>query len=572
MIIPCAKSKFSRIYLLIFIISVFFSGSRILNAQVELVPVSNPVYDFLKRMQLEGYIPEYNSGNIPVSRSEVADYLKSIKSNYSHLERIDKNLLNDYYVEFGYDINNTLDNNSSFFGNKSSKNIFDDKKQKHIFAYADSTIAFFFDGGGNLSYRGSTGDSIGKNSVSIGDLNFRFRGTLLNSVGFYLRPTGGKKIYGNDKASKFASLTDPKLFASNHFSKGEGQTFDYFEGYLRYQTHNDLLAVTLGRESMTQGFGYIDKMLLSTNSVPFDFVRFDLKYKSLKYSFFYGALKGDSLSRDIKYKNISMQRLDVSFSNKFRMGFWDAVVISDNAFSLTYLNPVSFIFSADINTDNDQTIVNNTLFALDFEYLPVKNLAVQGAILIDDINFSTFYNKDSSSNDNKLAYQLGLLWNRPFNLPGISFAVEYIKIDPFTYSHRLNKSQFTNWQMPLGPSLSPNSDEISAKVVYDITNRLRMDLICQFQRSGEGLEFDSAGKLISNYGGYIYRGDFDNIKYNEFLGGNRINRSIITTNLVFQPVRQYFFELRYQYKYQNLIYLNRKIKDHIFFLNFRLDF
>jgi hypothetical protein len=398
------------------------------------------------------------------------------------------------------------------------------------------------------------------------------RGTLFNSVGFYLHPSGGKKIYGNDRASKFASLTDPKLFASNHFSKGEGQTFDFFEGYLRYETHNNLLAVTIGRESMTQGFGYIDKMLLSTNSVPFDFVRLDLKYKNLKYSFFYGALKGDSLFNDIKYKNISMQRLDVKFSNSFRMGFWDAVVISDNAFSLTYLNPASFIFSADINTDNDQTIVNNTLFALDFEYLPIKNLAVQGTVLIDDINFSTFYKKDSTSNDNKLAYQLGLLWNRPFNLCGISLAFEYIKIDPFTYSHRLNKSQFTNWQMPLGPNLSPNSDEISTKIIYNISNRLRFDLMYQFQRSAQGLEIDSSGKLITNYGGYIFRGDGDNIKYNEFLGGNRINRSIISTNIVFQPVRQYFFELRYQYKYQNLIYLNRKIKDHIFFLNFRLDF
>lgn len=571
MITPFAKSKFSRIYTLIFIITLFFSASRVLNAQVELVPVSNPVYDFLKRMQLEGYIPEYNSGNIPVSRAEVADYLKTIKTKYSYLERIDKNLLNDYYVEFGYDISNTLENNSSFFGSNGKKNIFDDKKQKHLFAYADSTVAFFFDGRGALSYRGSTGDSIGKNSISLGELGFRMRGTFLNTIGFYLNPTGGKKLYGNRESSWFAQQTDKRLRTNNHWG-GEGKTFDSFEGYIRYENDSRLVAVTLGREQLNQGFGYVEKMLLSNNSVPFDYIRLDLSHKILKYSFFYGAIKGDSLQRDIRYKNISAQRLDVRFSNSFRMGFWDAVIISDNAFSLNYINPLSFLFSADLNTNNDQTINNNSLFAFDCEYNPIKNLAVQGTIVIDDVNFSTLYNKDTTANDNKLAYQIGLIWNKPFNLPGIVCAFEYTKIDPFTYSHRYNKSQYTNWGLPLGPLLPPNGDDFSFKFSFNSTNRLRLNFLYKHQRSAEGLEFDSIGNLLTNYGGYIFRGDGDLIKYNGFLYGNRINRDIFDFSIVYEPIKQFYFELKYQYKYQNLIYLNKKIKDHIFVINFNLDY
>lgn len=566
------KSKLNRFFVsLIFLFILIISGQNLLNAQVELVPVSNPVYDFLKRMQLEGFIPEYNSSNIPVSRAEVADYLKVIKSNSQKLEAIDKNLLSDYFVEFGYDLDKTLNTSSSFLGKKRSGKIFDDKKQKYIFAHSDSTVAFFFDGRGSVSQRTSKGDVYGNNSIAIGWLGFRMRGTFMNSVGFYMNPIGGKRLRGEKKDAIFAQQTDPMLYVSNHFSE-DGKTFDFFEGYIRYQPSSRWMAVTLGREVMNQGFGYIDKMYLSNNTVPFDYVRLDLSYKILKYSFFYGALKGDSLFRDIQYKNIASQRLDVQFSNSFRMGFWESVIIPDNAFSLTYLNPLSFLFSADINASVEQTYKNNTLFAFDCEVMPFKNLALQGTVLVDDINFESFYKNDTTANDNKLAYQVGMLWNKAFTLPGMSLALEYTKIDPFTYSHRSLKSQYTNWQMPLGPALPPNSDEIAAKIIYNATNRLRLDLTYQHQRSAEGLEFDSTGKLITNYGGYIYRGDGEFLKQNIFLNGNRINRDIFTLFVRYEPIRQYIFELKYQYKYQNLLYLNQKTKDNLFFLTFRLEY
>ncbi len=565
------RNKCFSSVLFVFLFFILFNGFQNVHSQVELVPVDNPVYDYLKRMQLEGIIPDYNSGNIPISRAEVADYLKVIKSQSSNFALIDKKLLDDYFMEFGYDMNRSLNSLTSFLGKDRSNNIFDDKKQKYLFAYSDSTVAFFFDGRGGLTHRSSLGDSIGNNTVGLGWLGFRMRGTFFNTLGFYLNPTAGKRFLGNMKDSRFAQKTDPNLYASNHFGD-EGKTFDYFEGYLRYQDISKIVAVTLGRERINQGFGYTDKMLLSNNTVPFNFVKFDLAYKIMKYSFLYGELKGDSLGRELQYKNIASQRLDVRFSKFFRMGFWEAIIISDNALSLTYLNPLAFLFSADINGSNAQTFNNNTLFAIDFETVPIKNLAIQGTFLVDDVNFSTLSATDTTANDNRFGYQLGLLWNKAFTLPGMSLGLEYTRIDQFTYSHHSNKSQYTNWQMPLGPTLPPNGDEIAMKLIYNFTNRLRLDLHYRHQRSAEGLLFDSTGKLIANYGGYIYYGKGDYLIPKKFLDGNRIDRDILTLNLRFEPIRQYFFEIKYQYNYQNLIYLNKKIKDHIFFLTFRLDY
>ena len=96
-----------KIYTLIFI-NLIISIS--LFAQVEMVPPEHGVYLFLKRMQLEGKIEGYNSSNIPVSRAEIADYLKVL--NEAKMSSTDKKLFEDFLIEFSYDINKNLKNPS----------------------------------------------------------------------------------------------------------------------------------------------------------------------------------------------------------------------------------------------------------------------------------------------------------------------------------------------------------------------------------------------------------------------------------------------------------------------------
>lgn len=540
-------------------------------AQIELVPANHPVYHFLKRMQLERVIENYNSAILPISREEVADLIKEISSKAEQLSPLDRKILNDFKIEFGFEINKNLETNSSFLKEPKLKNIFDDSKQKHIFAYADSNLSFFFDVQGALYQRNSRGDSLGNNAITLGELGFTFRGTLFNSIGVYLHPYSGRKLRGEKKDVEFSAKFDPRLKASNHFMN-EYSKYDNFEGYIRYRTNTRWLALTIGRELLMQGFGYNDKMLLSNNTVPFDFAKLDLEYKAFKYSFLYGALRGDSLGRQILYKNIVTNRLDIKFSRNIRFGVWESVIVSDNPFSLSYVNPINFIFSSDINGSIEQTYNNNTLLAFDMEVLPVKNLALQGTLLIDDLNLSTLYNSDKSSNDNKLGYQIGTMWNAPFNLNGLTLSAEYLRVSPFVYTHHSNKSQYTHSEMPLGVKLPPNSDEISLKIVYNITNRLVLNILYQHQRSGEGLVFDSTGTLIRNYGGYINFGIGDTLAKNDFLGGNRINRDLLTLNLKYEPIRQFYFEFEYRFLAQDLLYLNRKTYDHLFFLTVKVDY
>ena len=540
-------------------------------AQIEMTAPSHPVYDFLRKMQLRGLITQYNPANIPISRGKIASYLKKIIENEKSLNNLDKKFLEDYKIEFYYEIYGTLEKSNSLFGDNPDKSLFKDSKQNYLYAYADSNASFFIDGSLRLSQRGSSGDSIGPNSIALGEGGFRLRGTLYNSVGFYLRASNGQKLSGSAKDVRFAYQTDPVLRANTKFVN-EQKNFDTFEGYLRYQTTKDWLALTVGREAIYQGFGYIDRMFLSNNTVPYDVIKLDLAYKSLSYSYFYGFLKGDSLGNDINWKNIATHRLDIRFSDKFKAGFFESIISTNNPFSLNLINPVSFLISADLNTGPNSTAVNNSLLGLDFEINPFKNFGFQSTLLIDDLNLGTLTQNDSSSNDNKFGYQVGAKYYEAFGLPNLDLSLEYTRLDPFVYSHRDNKNGYTNWDMSLGHNLQPNSDEVAVKANINVTNRIDLQLLFQYQRSGEGFIYDNQGNVTGNYGGDINRGDFDKELTNKFLQGNRVNRTIFTAFATFQPVRQLFFDFKYQYKSTDAAYVSKIFKDSYYWATLRIDY
>ncbi len=547
--------------LFLFVFLVVVSGFAF--GQVELVPVKHPVYDFLKRADLNGWIEGYNSAILPISRSKVGEYLKEVDSGLRRNDRnfssVDRKLLNDYMVEFGYDITGDLKKST---GVLQGGNILDNDKQRYFYQYADSNTSFFWDVMGWLSQRNSDGDSIGVNAIGLGEFGMRFRGTLFNSVGFYLRLSNGQKFLGENKDVDFARITNPKWNA-NHKMRSESGSFDTYEGYLRYATKNEWLALTVGKEQMLSGYGYTDKMFLSDNSVPLSFVRLDLKYKKLQYFFMYGSLRGDSVGREINSKYVVMHRVNVNLFEQWKIGFFESLTISDRPFNFSFLNPVSFIRSADYSAGDVQSDLNNAMIGFDMEVKPFKKLAWQGTMLIDDLDFgSLFSNKRNGkpANSNRFGWQTGVIWTDAFYVPNLTAALEYSRLNPFIYTHRTNKAQYSHWTLPLGLQLAPNSDEIALKFNYDITHRLNFQLKYQHQRHGEGFVYNG-DTLKVNYGGTLNRGDLDIVVDNTFLQGNRIDRDLVTARILWQPLRQIYFEGNLVWQFHNLLYANRKLRD-----------
>lgn len=569
-------------YLLIILILI----TSMTYGQVETVPADNKVYDYLKRMQVMGVI-DYNSSILPLSREKVASYLREIseelevsseelevrgemrKKEVKGITRTDRGMLRDFMKEFEYEMTGSTKESVGFL-NKPAWDYFVKDKKKYFYKFNDSIATLFVNLQGFLSQGLSSGDSLGKNALTLGNLGFQVRGTILNTVGFSLRASNGQRIAGDTKSLDFATETMPKFRSFPKF-KTESNNYDYYEGYLRYKLGRDNFAVTIGRDYVFYGFGYIDKLFLSNNTVPFSFIKFDLNYGAFAYNFIYGSLKGDSLGiRDIAMKNIVTHRLSVNFSKHIRAGFYEALITVDGPFNFTYLNPLSFIRSADYNAGSEQSGYNNALMGFDIEVNPFKNISLQGSVLIDDLNFSTIFSNETESgglgNDNRFAWQLGAIWSNAFTLPNLNFIAEYTRINPFVYTHRTNKSQFTNWALPLGHELPPNSDEIALKLSYDVTSRLNVNVLYQHQRSGTGFIF-SGDSLIQNFGGYINRGDGD-IRYDDkFLQGNRVNRDLLTLNLRWQPIYQYFIDLKYVFRNMNNLFEGRRLVDNWLYLS-----
>jgi hypothetical protein len=561
------KYKYIFYFFVSLTISVFFTAGDVFS-QLEIVPVSHPVYEYLKTMQIKGVIPEYNSSMVPISRNDIATYLLRIEKE-KKLTRVEKKQLEDYKIEFEYDLNKTLKNSTSLVKKFDEVSILGNKKQKYLYNYADSNATLFMDFIGNLSY-GSLQSDVGNHSIALGDLGFQVRGTLYDKIGYSVSFINGKRLYGKNSDMEFAIENNPILKANPNFVNDDNY-FNYFNGHLRYQTKNNWLSLTLGREAINCGFGYIDKLFLSNNTVPMDFLKLDLNYKKINYTFTYGSIKGDSLGVELKSKNIAFHKLNIRFSDYLKVGYYESVVMNNNPFSFVYFNPISFITSADLNSGAKETTENNTLMGFDFELNPIKNIALQGSLLIDDINFSTLFKDDSTSFDNKFGYQTGLIWTNAFQIPNMNFIFEYTRLNPFIYSHRSNKDSYTNWGLSMGHALPPNSDEIAVKLNYSITNRIKFNLLYQFQRSAQGIYYDSISKQIINYGGNINRGDGDILIKRKFLLGDRINRNIFTAYLVLEPIKQYILEFKYQFKYVNLLYLSENNKEHLFLANLKVN-
>jgi hypothetical protein len=239
--------------------------------------------------------------------------------------------------------------------------------------------------------------------------------------------------------------------------------------------------------------------------------------------------------------------------------------------NFAYLNPLAFLASADRSADPGGT--SNTLIGIDFEILPIKDVRVTGTLLIDDLNFETLglVGEDVRGNDNKFGWQAGILWTDAFGVPNLSLTSEYTRINPFVYSHRSVANSYSHRDSPLGPLLQPNSDEWLFGFDFDVTYRLSLSGQLHLQRTGENI-VDSRGRMIYNAGSNILRGDGDGVHPNVFLEGQRVNRTLLSIELQWQPIKQYFVEVKYFYRYFDFPTTRRKLSDSILWTTLRLDY
>jgi hypothetical protein len=518
-----------------------------LFAQAENVDISHRVYDFLNRLEIKGIITNYSNSNIPLSRKEITDYILLLTKKQNSLNDIEKKILNDLQIEFEYDLKKTDNLPVELFSERNSfidglKGIFSDKP-KYTYSFVDSSNSFFIKTlvSGEMRDGKTTGEE-SKNAV-LATWGGSIRGTLENKFGYSLIATNGQ-VFGD---KDFAKL-DLALKGNYKINEKDAVNFDFTEGYVTY--NSKIVNFEIGRDKLSIGTGYIDKIIVNPLSPSFDMVKASVKYGKVHYTFVHASLLEKTIpmmlelpedKRVINPKYLALHRFEASlFDNKLDIGLSEMAIYGKRPVELAYCTPLIFYKSVEHSMQDR----DNSLMVMDAKLRLFSSLEVFGSFLIDDITFGKI---GTNWWANLFTYQGGGRFVDCFNIENLDLLLEYTRIDPYTYTHRVEGNNYTNNIYPIGPNLQPNSDKISISPIYYFSNRLNINLVYSYIRHGSNIK-DENNAVIRNVGGDLNFGHRSiDSEEAEFLDGDLEKINDFRISVSFEPLKDIFFLAQYEY-------------------------
>ncbi len=526
-----------RIILLLYLI---FQISLVSYAQVEHVPVTHPVYDFLLHAETIGLLPHFSLSCLPLQRQEVVEALKTIEKHRAQLNDFEINSLNKFLLEFEIlPRNNAVVFYSSTDSNQVLSSRFFSNDEKFIYHYKDSTKC------ANVTPLGSVETIIMKNdtgtgNVEYGNLGVRFFGSLDNILGFYLQVSNGTILHGD----RLIALHEIHKLQQNVKFADLYSDFDFTESHVRFQL--GWFYAIIGRETKLLGAGINQRLFISDNAAPFDAISVGAKFSNFEYRFTHGSLISIPVNSpdvgafaDLPSKFLAMHRFAIKPSWG-EIAFWESVIYSNRGIDLGYLNPISFYFS----TEHALHDRDNKNLGGDMTLRPFDRFQIKGSYLLDDLIFSKI---GTGYWSNKSAWNIGFIYSFPYALDA---AVEYSRVEPYTFTHFDSLNAQTNDRLNFGSYLLPNSDEIAMNLYWWWGNRYPVKLKISYQRHGANY-LDSAGNLV-NVGGDIFQTRRSNDPMNvKFLDGKRINTVNLYLEFAWEIIRGFNIHGIYHYSSLN---------------------
>lgn len=503
---------------------------QLIFAQAEYIPYDHPVYDFLNRMDSRHIISNYNSFELPKTRGQIAGYLKEVILSTDLLDNVDRAFLEDFKTEFEFDLFGTVVNSQRLIGS-GDYDFFSDN-EKYLFFHSEAGKASLFINliaEGELLSRNQLKPAV--NSTShFGIIGGEIRGTFLNKFGFSIKGTNGN-VFGDKKTA----LLKRELQYNYKLNENPDETFfDETEGYITADF--DIVRFKLGRNRIVTGYGSI-KSIFSDNSPVFDNISFDINYRFIQFSYFHGKLLGDIYyapdsitggSNVLTEKYIGYHRLGFNISRHFSFGVGEMIIYGDRPIDLSYLNPFNFYKSVEhSNRDRD-----NALLFFDVKNNSIKGLQLFGNLIIDDVSFSKL---GTGWWGNQFLVNVGLFSSNLYHTLPLDLRMEYLRIEPYTFTHRLSRNSYTNFGYSLGPDLQPNSELFLFKINYRFSSELVLST--SFAYSVHGANPVNTDGSVRNVGGDINLGhrlsDSDTAV---FLDGDRQYSRKYSVDLYYEPI------------------------------------
>ncbi len=529
-------------------------------------------------MEIKGIIERYHDAILPLSRRQVAEFLKDVKERETEITGVERSYLRDFLVEFEYEVSGMLVNTLSVIESTEPtlgatlSEVFSDR-EKYLYAYVDTNLSFFVNGLLTFDARRSTGDALGGENAGFVQFGGRIRGSIFDHLGYYLQATNAEFRGSRDVLER-----DKIISQSYELRALNASNFDFVEGYVRYGAN--IVSAQVGRERLFWGNGLGDRLVLSDNPRVFDFVRADAEYKSLKYTFVHAWILGTrssltfTLPSDtastfvepvVSDKYFAAHRLEFSFPSLFDLAAQEMVIYGNRSPDLAYLNPITLIESAQRSREER----DNVFWAFDIQTHFIPRIQLQATFLWDDINLPDLF---SDVWTDRWAYQAGVFAADPLGIPNTSVMVEYTRVEPYVFSHgRSRDGNYGSLGRILGHHIGPNSDSWFVRLDHIFNRKLIASARAELQREGENIK-DAAGNLIRNVGGDFLQPhrSIDSPK-KEFLGGNLVRTTRLEFVAAYEIVNEFFLDLWYKFERRENEDSDVTTSNHDFGIGLRVD-
>jgi len=338
---------------------------------------------------------------------------------------------------------------------------------------------------------------------------------------------------------------------NNNFNQAPSSNidFDAADSYIKYSFNSGFFR--FGKYPFIQNEHHLNSLIFNGTNGSFTHSYFNYKTALFEYEFLLGFLKHLNGIGSLSDKAIAYHKFQLNLFNHFKFYAFEAVLQKTHSIKVEYLNPFIFLRSS----DHYNFSADNAVIAVGLEYYS-ENFNVFSEILIDDMDISKF---GTGWFRNKTSGIVGTAFNTQFYEISNKFKLETVFINPFTYSHRDSKLNFTQFGSSLGPELGPNSLKIQFQDEIMLTD-YPLKFIFGYELLIKGLSTSEiiVGDDISVGHPDIFTSPSPKINgipvslYPEFLSGRKIATDVFSVKTIFMCSKIDFF-INILYSTQNFV-------------------
>lgn len=546
-------SNFGAAHRLLLWLILFITGvAPVLFSQTVEIAPGHWSYQLLDRLRTRGLVEVGLTGSRPLTRQTLAKVLLTAYNSHSDkLDRSEREALEFSFFEFSEEIERL----------ESGNRVHEEIKRQHqkqekwlgwlpnplyansrnVLNLESGELRFFFD---PIFYRDATfndTDTLARQDRVLQNTGgVTFWGTLGRHLGFYFNSRDTKE-HGTRTYPTSSRIAWPRF----GFARGYGTHVYHDETVAYLYLTLPHVEVEFGKNFNRWGPGYTGALALNDYATSYDQFKLSAQFWRAKFTYVHASLRqhppvlvstyqANGVERQIfAQKYLAGHRLEIAPVAWMNVGLHETVIYGERGIELAYLNPIMFYRSAEhFLGDRD-----NAAMGVDIEVRPVNGVRVYGEWFVDDFSVARL---GENWYGNKVAWLAGLHLTNPFGLPRSDWRTEYVRIEPYVYSHTFPINIYENYDTILGHPAGPNADLLYGEWLFWGDRRWQLLFSAERYRHG-------ANPADRNVGGEIERPfDVKDTQTVYFFDGIRERRTTLRFEARYEVLRNLKLQLALQ--------------------------